>query len=123
MTGRGKCDVSIACCGNGVYAIYKKEELNIDMSWALLRGGVLFDKRRGSRASWVGEKVGRKWGSFFEIRKLTEKRRGNSGFLLLLNVSRNVSKNISIIVSINVSILISILVFLLVSILTFILII
>ena len=54
---------------------------------------------------------------FFEIRKLTEKRRGNSRFLLLLNVSRNVSKNTSIIVSINVSILISILVFLLVSIL------
>ena len=54
---------------------------------------------------------------FFEIRKLTEKRRGNSRFLLLLNVSRNVSKNTSIIVSINISILISILVFLLVSIL------
>ena len=56
--------------------------------------------------------------SFFEIRKLTEKRRGNSRFLLLLNVSRNISKNTSIIVSINVSILISMLVFLLISILT-----
>ena len=54
-------DLSIAHCGNGVYTIYKKEELNIDKSWTLLRGGgVLFDKRRGSRASWVGEKVGRK---------------------------------------------------------------
>ena len=94
--------------------------MSIDESWTLLRGGsVFFDKRRGSRASWVGEKVGRS--SFFEIRKLTEKRRGSSRFLLLLNVSRNVSKNTSIIVSINVSILISILVFLFVSILTFIL--
>lgn len=56
---------------------------------------------------------------------MTEKRRGNSRLLLLLNVSRNVSKNTSIIVSINASILISILVFLfvsiLISILTFIL--
>lgn len=44
-----------------VFTIYKKERLNIDMSWTLLRGGsVFFDKRKGSRASWVGEKVGRK---------------------------------------------------------------
>ena len=54
---------------------------------------------------------------FFEIRKMTEKRRGNSRFLLLLIVSRNVSKNTSITISIKVSILISILVFLLISIL------
>ena len=47
---------------------------------------------------------------------MTEKRRGNSRFLLLLIVSRNVSKNTSITISINVSILISILVFLLISI-------
>ena len=61
LTGRGKCDVSIACCGNGVYAIYKKEELNIDESWTLLRGGsVFFDRKRGSRALRVGEKVSRK---------------------------------------------------------------
>ena len=70
---------------------------------------------RGLERRWIGSR-----GSFFEIRKLTEKRRGSSRFLLLLNVSRNVSKNTSIIVSINVSILISILVFLLISILTFI---
>lgn len=25
LTGRGRCDVSIACCGNGVYAIYKRK--------------------------------------------------------------------------------------------------
>ena len=87
---------------------------------------VSFLIREEGRAHRRFERVGSR-SSFFDIRKLTEKRRGNSRFLLLLNVSRNVSKNTSIIVSINVSILISILVFLfvsiLISILTFILII
>ena len=35
-------DTSVVYCGNGVYTIYKKEELNIDKSWTLLRGGSVF---------------------------------------------------------------------------------
>ena len=50
LTGRGKCDVLIACCGNDVYVIYKKEELNIDESWTLLRGGSVFLIREEGRA-------------------------------------------------------------------------
>nr|DAZ28890.1 MAG TPA: hypothetical protein [Caudoviricetes sp.] len=40
--------------------IIEREKFYIDTSWTLLRGGsVFFDRRRGSRASWVGEKVSR----------------------------------------------------------------
>lgn len=36
-------DLSNVHCGNGVYIIHrKKEKLNIDTSWTLLRGGSVF---------------------------------------------------------------------------------
>lgn len=58
-------NVSIVHHGNGVCTIYKKEKLNIYTSDTTAQRQCLFDRRRGSRASQVREKVGRRQEFFF----------------------------------------------------------